>query len=76
MVTGVNCYGHFVSSADDQVRASQLAINDQWKWEAAQREEQAAKRSAKLAEFRKLLAIGTMTNCGRVVASTVHWLKC
>jgi hypothetical protein len=54
--------------AEEQERASQLAINDQWKREAAAREEQGAKRAAKLAEFRKMLAVGTMTNCGRVLA--------
>jgi hypothetical protein len=54
-------------AAEEKERASQLAINDQWKREAAAREEQGAKRAAKLAEFRKSLVIGTMTNCGRVL---------
>jgi hypothetical protein len=53
--------------AEEKDRASQLAINDQWKREAAAREEQGAKRAAKLAEFRKSLVIGTVTNCGRVL---------
>lgn len=55
-------------AADDKARAAQLATNDQWKREAAVREEQGAKRAAKLAEFRKGLVVGTMTNCGRVLA--------
>jgi hypothetical protein len=54
-------------AAEEKERASQLAINDQWKREAAVREEQAAKRAARLAEFRKSLVIGTVTNCGRVL---------
>jgi hypothetical protein len=54
-------------AAEEKERASQLAINDQWKREAAAREEQGAKRAATLAEFRKSLVIGTVTNCGRVL---------
>lgn len=55
-------------AAEDKARAAQLGTNDQWKREAAVREEQGAKRAAKLAEFRKGLVVGTMTNCGRVLA--------
>jgi hypothetical protein len=55
-------------AAEEKERAAQLAINDQWKREAAVREEQGAKRAAKLADFRKSLVVGTVTNCGRVLA--------
>jgi hypothetical protein len=55
-------------AVEEKERAVQLATNDQWKREAVMREEQGAKRAALLAEFRKGLAVGTKTNCGRVLA--------
>ncbi|MFD1767086.1 hypothetical protein ACFSAG_09540 [Sphingorhabdus buctiana] len=55
-------------AVEEKERAAQLAINDQWKREAAVREEQGAKRAALLVSFRKSLTVGTKTNCGRVLA--------
>jgi hypothetical protein len=55
-------------AAEDKERATQLAINEQSNREAAIREDQGAKRAALLASFRKSLAVGTKTNCGRVLA--------
>jgi hypothetical protein len=55
-------------SAEDKQRAAQVGMKEQWQREAADREVQGAKRTTKLAEFRKTLAIGTATNCGRVLA--------
>jgi hypothetical protein len=42
-------------------------MKDQWQREAVDRQAQGATRAAKLVEFRKTLAIGTVTNCGRVL---------
>jgi hypothetical protein len=54
-------------TADDRQRSAQVAMKEQWQREAAEREVQGAKRAAKLAEFRKSLVVGTVTNCGRVL---------
>jgi hypothetical protein len=54
-------------AAEDKQRAAQIAMKEQWQQEAADKEAQGPKRAAKLVEFRKGLAIGTVTNCGRVL---------
>lgn len=54
-------------AAEARASTAQAAMQEQSKREAAIREEQGAKRAVKLAEFRKGLAIGTVTNCGRVL---------
>jgi hypothetical protein len=55
-------------AVEDKEHTVQLTTTEQWRHEAAIREEQGAKRAALLASFRKSLTIGTMTNCGRVLA--------
>jgi hypothetical protein len=55
-------------AAEDKERATQIAANEQSKRAAEILEEQGAKRAALLASFRKGLAVGTVTNCGRVLA--------
>jgi hypothetical protein len=54
-------------AAEDKQRAVQIAMKEQWQQEAAEREAQGTKRAATLAEFRKGLVVGTVTNCGRVL---------
>jgi hypothetical protein len=54
-------------AAEDKQRSTQIAMKEQWQREAAEREAQGAKRAAKLADFRKGLVVGTVTNCGRVL---------
>ena len=54
-------------AAKDKERAAITASAKDWEREKAIREEQHAKRAALLAEFRKQLAVGTRTNCGRVL---------
>jgi hypothetical protein len=55
--------------AEEKKQAAQAAeLNDQWSKEQAAREAAYAKRAPLLAEFRKNLAVGTITNCGRVLA--------
>jgi hypothetical protein len=54
-------------AADDSQRTGQIAMREQWQQEAAEREAQGTKRAATLAEFRKGLVVGTVTNCGRVL---------
>jgi hypothetical protein len=55
-------------AVEDKHRAAQVAIEDQWQREKAAQDKQGAKRAVVLAEFRKTLAIGTVTNCGRILA--------
>jgi hypothetical protein len=54
-------------AAEQKQQAAQFAMKEQWQREAADREAQGAKRAAKLAEFRKGLVVGMVTNCGRVL---------
>jgi hypothetical protein len=54
-------------AAEEKQQAAQFAMKEQWQREAADREAQGAKRAAKLADFRKGLVVGTVTNCGRVL---------
>lgn len=53
---------------EEKERTIQIAANEQSTREAAVREDQGAKRAALLTSFRKGLAVGTKTNCGRVLA--------
>lgn len=54
-------------AAKDKGRAQSVAQDERWRREKAVREEQGEKRAVVLAEFRKNLSVGTLTNCGRVL---------